>query len=137
MKEIKEMYPSWGDDHGVRLGNVKISDLHDFKEHPFHVVEDTALFELAKSIEDKGVLVPLIVRANPYGDGYEIIAGHRRKAACKWAGLSEVSVMVVEMDEPSEPIKIPKTDTAPIIAGTNRCGSIMERFCATRFLFMV
>lgn len=30
MKEIKEMYPSWGDDHGVRLGNVKISDLHDF-----------------------------------------------------------------------------------------------------------
>mgnify|MGYP000175790168 CR=1 FL=1 len=34
MKEIKEMYPSWGDDHGVRLGNVKISDLHDFKEHP-------------------------------------------------------------------------------------------------------
>lgn len=88
-----------GCDHGVRLGNVKISDLHDFKEHPFHVVEDTALFELAKSIEDKGVLVPLIVRANPYGDGYEIIAGHRRKAACKWAGLSEVSVMVVEMDD--------------------------------------
>ena len=53
MKETKEMYPSWGDDHGVRLGNVKISDLHDFKKHPFHVVEDTALFELTKSIEDK------------------------------------------------------------------------------------
>ena len=47
MNETKEMYPSWGDDHGVRLGNVKISDLHDFKEHPFYVVEDTALFELA------------------------------------------------------------------------------------------
>ena len=99
MKETKEMYPSWGDDHGVRLGNVKISDLHDFKKHPFHVVEDTALFELTKSIEDKGVLVPLIVRANPYGEGYEIIAGHRRKAACKWAGLSEVPVMIVELDD--------------------------------------
>ncbi len=99
MRETKEMYLSWGDDHGVRLGNVKISDLHDFKEHPFHVVEDTALFELARSIEDKGVLVPLIVRANPYGDGYEIIAGHRRKAACKWAGLSEVPVMIVELDD--------------------------------------
>ena len=99
MKETKEMYSSWGDDHGVRLGNVKISDLHDFKEHPFHVVEDTALFELAKSIEDKGVLVLLIVRANPYGDGYEIIAGHRRKAACKWAGLSDVPVMIVELDD--------------------------------------
>ncbi len=99
MKETKEMYPSWCDDHGVRLGNVKIKDLHDFKEHPFHVVEDMALFELVKSIEDKGVLVPLIVRVNPYGDGYEIIAGHRRKAACKWAGLSEVPVMIVEMDD--------------------------------------
>lgn len=99
MKETKEMYPSWGDDHGLRLGNVKISDLHDFKEHPFHVVEDIELFELAKSIEDKGVLVPLIVRANPYGDGYEVIAGHRRKAACKWAGLSEVPVMIVELDD--------------------------------------
>lgn len=63
------MYPPWSNDHGVRLRNVKIIDLHDFKEHPFHVVENTVLFELAKSIEDKGVLVTLIVRANPYGDG--------------------------------------------------------------------
>lgn len=99
MKETKEIYPSWSDDHGVRLGNVKICDLHDFKEHPFHVVEDMALFELARSIEDKGVLVPLIVRANPYGEGYEIIAGHRRKAVCNWAGLSEVPVMIVELDD--------------------------------------
>lgn len=99
MKETKEMYPLWNDEHGVRLGNVKISDLHDFKEHHFQVVEDCALFELAKSIEDKGVLVPLIVRANPYGDGYEIIAGHRRKAACKWAELSEVPAMIVELDD--------------------------------------
>lgn len=37
MKETKEMYPSWCDDHGVRLENVKIKDLHDFKEHLFHV----------------------------------------------------------------------------------------------------
>lgn len=99
MKETKERYPSWGDDHDIRLGNVKICDLHDFKEHTFHVVEDTALFELAKSIEDKGVPVTLIVRANLYGDGYEIIAGHRRKAACKWAGFSEVPTMIVELDD--------------------------------------
>ena len=53
MRETKEMYPSWSDDHGVRLGNVKIRDLHDFTEHPFQVVEDTALFELAKSISSQ------------------------------------------------------------------------------------
>ena len=58
MRETKEMYPSQGDDHGVRLGNVKIKDLHDFKEHPFHVVEDMAFFELARSIEDFKAQLP-------------------------------------------------------------------------------
>ena len=43
--------------------------------------------------------MPLIVRSNPYGDGYEIIAGHRRKAACEWAGIDEVPVIVREMDD--------------------------------------
>lgn len=46
------------------------------------------LFELSKSIEENGVLVPLIVRENPYGIRYEIISGHRRKAACEWADES-------------------------------------------------
>lgn len=57
------------------------------------------LFELSKSIEEKGVLVPLIVRPNPDGDGYEIIAGHRRKAACEWAGIDTVPVIVMQMDD--------------------------------------
>ncbi|RDY27052.1 chromosome partitioning protein ParB, partial [Lachnotalea glycerini] len=52
------------------------------------------LFELSRSIEEKGVLVPLIVRTNLHGEGYEIIAGHRRKAACEWAGVDTVPVMV-------------------------------------------
>lgn len=52
------------------------------------------LFELSKSIEDKGVLVPMIVRPNPIGSGYEIIAGHRRKAASEWAGIDTVPVMI-------------------------------------------
>ncbi len=43
------------------------------------LVEDSALFEPAKSIKDKRVHVLLIVRDNPYGDGYEIIAGYRRQ----------------------------------------------------------
>ena len=52
-------------------------DLHDFKRHPFKVLEDGAMFELAKSIEEKGVIVPLILRKNPYGEGYEIIENPR------------------------------------------------------------
>lgn len=83
----------------LQTGTVKISDLHDFKAHPFKVEQDIQLFELMRSIEDKGVLVPLIVRSNPYGDGYEIIAGRRRKAACYWAGIEEVPVIVRELDD--------------------------------------
>lgn len=56
-------------DHNVQSGNVKISNLHDFKGHPFKVERDMELFELTRSIEDKGILVPLLVRANPYGSG--------------------------------------------------------------------
>ena len=73
--------------------------MHEFKGHPFRVEHDMQLFELSRSIEEKGVLVPLIVRANPDGKGYEIIAGHRRKAACEWAGVDTVPVMVMQMDD--------------------------------------
>lgn len=57
------------------------------------------LFELRCSIEKEGVLVPLLVRKNPHGDGYEIIAGHRRKEAALWAGLTEVPVIIRELDD--------------------------------------
>ena len=86
-------------DHNVQTENVKISELHDFQRHPFKVEHDMHLFELSKSIEDKGVRVPLIVRPNPIGLGYEIIAGHRRKAASEWAGIDTVPVMIVQMDD--------------------------------------
>ena len=43
-------------DHNVQTENVKISELHDFQGHPFKVEHDMHLFELSKSIEDKGVL---------------------------------------------------------------------------------
>lgn len=59
----------------------------------------TSFIFVAKSIEDKGVLVPLIVRPNPIGSGYEIIAGHRRKAASEWVGIDTVPVMIVQMDD--------------------------------------
>lgn len=42
--------------------------------------------------------MPLLVRKNPYGDGYEIIAGHRRKEAALWAGLENAPVMIRELN---------------------------------------
>lgn len=87
------------DVHGLCVVMVRIADLHDFKGHPFKVLEDGAMFELAKSIEEKGVIVPLILRKNPYGEGYEIISGHRRKTACKWVGVTEIPAIVMELND--------------------------------------
>ena len=99
MEKTKTTCSFGNNEYGLQTGTVKISELHDFKGHPFKVEQDIQLFELMRSIEDKGVLVPLIVRSNPYGDGYEIIAGHRRKAACIWAGIEEVPVTIHELDD--------------------------------------
>ena len=81
------------------IKNVSISELHSFRNHPFKVETTTELCELMRSIEKEGVLVPLLVRTNHYGDGYEIISGHRRKEAAVWAGETKVSVMIRELDD--------------------------------------
>lgn len=81
------------------IKSIRISELKDFKNHPFHVQQDMELCALMKSIEDEGVIVPLLVRPNPDGEGYEVIAGHRRKAAALWAGLTEVPVVIRELDD--------------------------------------
>ena len=82
-----------------KIQYLPLDQLVDFKNHPFKVEMNTELFELMQSIEKEGVLVPLLARPNPVGEGYELIAGHRRKAASKWAGVDKVPVMVVELDD--------------------------------------
>lgn len=99
MKEKTKWDSLRNDFYGVGLELVKISELHDFNGHPFKVLEDGSMFELAKSIEEKGVIVPLILRKNPYGGGYEIISGHRRRTACKWAGVEEVPAIVMDLND--------------------------------------
>lgn len=82
-----------------KIQYLPLDQLEDFKNHPFKVEMNTELFELMQSIEKEGVLVPLLARPNPEGQGYELIAGHRRKAASKWAGVSEVPVIVLDLDD--------------------------------------
>lgn len=81
------------------IRNVSINELYDFRNHPFKVEKNMELCELMRSIEKEGVLVPLLVRTNPYGDGYEIISGHRRKEATIWAGETEVPIVIRELDD--------------------------------------
>lgn len=77
---------------------VYIKELHDFKNHPFHVNDDEEMQELVQSIREKGVLTPPIVRTRPEG-GYEVISGHRRKHAAVLAGLFKMPVIVKELSD--------------------------------------
>ena len=80
------------------IKSIRISELKDFKNHPFHVQQDIELCALMKSIEDEGVIVPLLVRPNPDGEGYEVIAGQRRVRASELAGINTVPAFVLPLD---------------------------------------
>lgn len=81
-----------------RVQSIRLSTLVPFKEHPFKVVDDEAMLRTTESIAQYGVLTPLIAR--PLEDGsYEIISGHRRAHAAELAGLTEVPVLVRQMDD--------------------------------------
>lgn len=77
---------------------ISISELVPFKNHPFKVVDDEAMLRTTESIAQHGVLTPLIARPLE-GGGYEIISGHRRAHAAELAGLTEVPVLVRQMDD--------------------------------------
>ena len=76
-----------------QIVNVILSELHTFKNHPFHVNDDKKMEELAESIREHGVLIPGIVRPRAEG-GYELIAGHRRKHGSELAGKTEMPVII-------------------------------------------
>ena len=80
-----------GDDAAVT--EVPLADLHEFKGHPFRVLDDEKMDETVESIKRHGVLTPGIVRPRAEG-GYEIIAGHRRRRACEIAGLETMPVLI-------------------------------------------
>ena len=80
-----------------KVEEIFISDLRPFKDHPFRVREDEELEQLKKSIHESGVLVPALAR--PVEDGYEMISGHRRMAACAALGLDTMPVIVRDMTD--------------------------------------
>lgn len=80
-----------GDDAAVT--EVPLSDLHEFKDHPFRVLDDEKMEETVESVKKCGIMTPGIVRPRPEG-GYEILAGHRRKRACELAGLETMPVLI-------------------------------------------
>ena len=74
---------------------VPIRLIDDFAEHPFQVRDDKDMERLIQSIDNNGVLNPVILRKN--GERYELIAGHRRKHACLRLGISGIPAIVREL----------------------------------------
>jgi len=86
------------DNKREKILDISLEELHPFKGHPFQVVENDELRELAKSITEHGVVTPAIARPCKEG-GYELISGHRRKAASELAGIKTLPVIVRDLDD--------------------------------------
>ena len=81
-----------------QVQQIPIGELFPFKDHPFKVLDDESMQRTVESVEQYGVLSPLIARPRPEG-GYEIISGHRRQHAAQLTGLETLPVIVRNMDD--------------------------------------
>ena len=80
-----------------QVQEISVRGLHSFKNHPFQVKDDESLQALCDSIREYGILSPLLAR--PTDDGFEIVSGHRRKAAALRLGLDRLPVLVRDMSD--------------------------------------
>lgn len=81
-----------------KVMKIPISEIHDFKHHPFHVRMDEDMVKLIDSVKENGVLMPALVRPDKNG-GYEMVSGHRRKFALEQNGITEIDAIVRELDD--------------------------------------
>ena len=88
----------WQEEQQQTVIHIPLRQLKAFPNHPFQVREDGEFEELVKSIATHGVIHPAVAR--PVGEGcYELISGHRRKAACEALGYAEMPVLVRAMTD--------------------------------------
>lgn len=86
------------DAEAEQVVQLKLSELHPFEGHPFQVRDDEEMQQMVESLSEFGVLVPLIVRPDPYG-GYEILSGHRRHRASELAEKETVPAIIRDLDD--------------------------------------
>ena len=89
------------DDKGRKTEEIvpmDIKELKPYAEQPFKVLLDSSMDELCESIQQYGVLSPIIARPRPEG-GFEVLSGHRRMKACELLGIEEVPVVVKNLDD--------------------------------------
>ena len=80
-----------------KIYEIPLEEIDEFPDHPFKVLDDEDMMNLAESIREQGIITPATLRKKEDGR-YEILSGHRRKRACELAGLETLRSEVVEMD---------------------------------------
>lgn len=87
--------------------NISIEKLFPFEGHPFKVQDNEEMNALIESIQEQGILSPLIVRPKENtADEYEIVSGHRRFRAAVKAGIKEVPALIVPLDRDAAAIAV-------------------------------
>ena len=79
-----------------RIQDIPLSEIDEFPDHPFKVLDDDDMAQLVESIQRNGVMTPAMVRRKEDGR-YELISGHRRCRACAFAGLTTLKCEVREL----------------------------------------
>ena len=80
-----------------KIYEIPLEEIDEFPDHPFNVLDDEDMMNLAESVRERGIITPATLRKKEDGR-YEILSGHRRKRACELAGLDTLRSEVVEMD---------------------------------------
>ena len=80
-----------------KINEIPLEEIDEFPDHPFKVMDDEDMMNLAESVREQGIITPATLRKKEDGR-YEILSGHRRKRACELAGLDTLRSEVVEMD---------------------------------------
>lgn len=80
-----------------KIYEIPLEEIDEFPDHPFKVLDDEDMMNLAESVREQGIITPATLRKKEDGR-YEILSGHRRKRACELAGLNTLRSEVVEMD---------------------------------------
>ncbi|MBE5041151.1 ParB/RepB/Spo0J family partition protein [Ructibacterium gallinarum] len=98
LKSYDSIFQSEEQRNTEEIKPVPISELKPFTEQPFKVKLDEDMDTLVESIKQCGVLTPVIARPHKDG-GYEILSGHRRVKACELAGITDIPVVVKNLDD--------------------------------------
>jgi len=85
---------------------IPVSKLRPFEGHPYKVKDDDKMNALIESIQEQGILSPLIVRPIENTNEYEVISGHRRLHAAEKAGIIEVPALIYALDRDSAAIAV-------------------------------